>query len=434
MKKTLTLILLVFLGVTYTKAEDIIWKWGENETEAHGNWNYLVRLIDQGKYDEARKPLNWLLKNTPDLNIALYINASKVYEGCVKDTKDKALENQLEDSALVIYDVRKDIYGDEATVLNRKGRIAWAYLHDREGQIPELYKLYKRTYELNGTSTYLSNVNSYFKAACAMYSGKLLSKEDVLALHGKLYEDLDARETKSANNPKKLDKISKYRDKIDNLVGYYELIDCDYIESTYGEKWKAQPSLKLAERVNSMLITGGCKSSDLFFETSDKIINEGESSFALLKLVANAHYNKKEFDEAYNYYQKAIEASDDSAKSGDIYLKLATIDHAKGRYANARTNAYNAIKYNADNSASGYSLIGELYMGSYQKCGSDELTERLVFLAAYDKFKMAGNSSRMTAAKAQFPRIDDIFSANHQEGDVMNTGCWIGENVTLIRR
>lgn len=433
MKKLFTLLVLVSAFNINSNADDVVWKWGENESEAHGQWNYMVRLVDQDKFVEAKTPLFWLLKNTPDLHVGLYINASKVYEGCEELAKGAEQVRTMQDSALFIYDTRIKLFGDEASVLNRKGKVAWKYLHKREGQIPELYALYKKIYDMNGPSTYTSNVTTYFTASCAMYSGGKLSQTEILDLHSALYADLDKREIKYASNDRKLKQVVSCRESLDNIVGYYKLMDCDYIQNTYATKWKEDGSLKLAERINSMIITGGCKSSDLFFETSDKIIEEGNPSFALLKLVGNAHLNKQELDQAYDYFTKAIELSDDSTKSAQLHFQKAQIKQRQGNYAEARVDAYRSLKADPTQ-VKAYELIGNMYMDSYQKCGSNELEERTVFIAAYNMYQKAGNSSKMAAAKAQFPSIDEIFLRNHQEGDIVNTGCWIGEQVALTRR
>ena len=73
---------------------------------------------------------------------------------------------------------------------------------------------------------------------------------------------------------------------------------------------------------------------------------------------------------------------------------------------------------------------------SYEDCKSGEsrVTDRAVFLAAYEMYKLAGNAQQMNAAKEQFPSIEDIFNENKEEGENLTVGCWINETVSIKRR
>jgi hypothetical protein len=60
--------------------------------------------------------------------------------------------------------------------------------------------------------------------------------------------------------------------------------------------------------------------------------------------------------------------------------------------------------------------------------------DRLIYIAAYEMYAKAGNSQKMAAAKALFPSKEEIFLLNWKTGEQKNTGCWVGETVTLKTR
>jgi len=55
-------------------------------------------------------------------------------------------------------------------------------------------------------------------------------------------------------------------------------------------------------------------------------------------------------------------------------------------------------------------------------------------MAAYNAYQRAGDSQGMAQARAQFPSREEIFTEGLQVGGTINTGCWIGETVTLATR
>ena len=53
------------------------------------------------------------------------------------------------------------------------------------------------------------------------------------------------------------------------------------------------------------------------------------------------------------------------------------------------------------------------------------------YIAAYDMYIKAGNTTQAASAKKYFPTTQDIFNYNKSVGDVQETGCWIGQTVKL---
>jgi hypothetical protein len=75
-------------------------------------------------------------------------------------------------------------------------------------------------------------------------------------------------------------------------------------------------------------------------------------------------------------------------------------------------------------------------MNSFNDCrgGVSRVKDRSIYMAAYNAYQRAGDSQGMAQARAQFPSREEIFTEGLQVGGTINTGCWIGETVTLATR
>ena len=118
MKNIKKFISLVIIIIFTNSAFANTWNWGTNEIKSKGVWLKMEKLIKQKKYIEATPLAQWLLTNNPDLNVALYINAIKIYEKKVSAEKSEEVKAILQDSALFLYDKRVEVFGNEKKVLN----------------------------------------------------------------------------------------------------------------------------------------------------------------------------------------------------------------------------------------------------------------------------------------------------------------------------
>lgn len=407
--------------------------WGENSDEAKGRWMFLQSSIEEKQYKIAMKPLQWLLSNTPDLNVALYIHGAKVLEQNVKLEKEAVRKGALQDSVLWLYDERIKRFGNEASVLNRKGRVAYKYLRKRKGKEAELYELYSKIYELNKNEMLVQNATNYFKTSVSVYKLKTVEKGEVIAIYSSLLSFLDAKEVEYSANEKKLGIVAKNRLKMAQYFDKYVPVSCEEIESSFGANYKANPTIDKAKSINALLIKKKCLESGLFIETNNKIL-EVEPSSKRYSVAAKLYLSSGKMEESYNYFTKAIELeSNDSVKSV-LQLELAKITATKGDYSKARSEALAAIKLNLNNKKA-YEFIGDLYVAGAAQCNSNDiLVNKALYIAAYNQYSKAGNSSKMASAKEQFPTMEDIFVRNKKEGDLIKVGCWINENVALKKK
>jgi hypothetical protein len=151
-----------FVSLTFAQAPN----WGSDAAKAQEQNVLFTDNVKMKDYKAAAGPLNWLLKNAPELNDGLYINAIKTYEGLVDQTKDPKQLAVYQDSALLMYDLRIKYFKDEANVLNRKGLKAYSYLSARPNAVDQLYPMYEKIVALNKDATYNPNIQFYMDLIC----------------------------------------------------------------------------------------------------------------------------------------------------------------------------------------------------------------------------------------------------------------------------
>jgi len=128
--------------------------------------------------------------------------------------------------------------------------------------------------------------------------------------------------------------------------------------------------------------------------------------------------------------------AENDVQRAEVQFDLAKIYAQSGRKSAARTAAIESAKLDPEKSADAYTMVGQLYMSSFNDCkgGESRAKDYSIFIAAYNAFQRAGNSDGMRDARSRFPSKEELFTEGIQVGETINTGCWIGETVTLATR
>lgn len=428
---------ILFFMCSFTILAQAQFNWPESpeakETAERHNALYNDALKANNFRDAANK-LNWLLNNTPSLNPAIYINGAKIYEGLADAEKDAKKKEVYIDSALIMYDLRMKYFNSEASVTDRKAFTAYKYKHNDPDYQDELLALFSKSFELNGTKVidpntllYMNTVRQYQKTA-----SEKLSDEKIL----EIYENISSVLDEKINGSSSPEKIQQLRDQVDGILADVVTIDCPFVEKNYGPKFQANPTdIKLARKIVNYSVTGKCTDTPLFLQAAE-VVNKEKPDYAITRLLGVRYKNEGDYDKAAEFFNQSIELTTDNAKKADIYIDLADIAVKKGQKSSARENALKAASIEASKKDVAYTLIGDLYMSSFEQCkgGENIVKDRAVFLAAYEAYQKAGNSSRMAKAKEGFPSAEEIFNAEMEVGQQISVGCWINETVALQKR
>ncbi|MDQ3537008.1 MAG: hypothetical protein M3421_15430 [Bacteroidota bacterium] len=435
--KSTTLFTLFFACTMIAHAQQSEWHWPEDkETATRKNVVYTDDLKAEN-FRSAANSLNWLLHNAPNLNTSIYINGAKIYEALADSEKDAKQKHVYADSALLMYDMRMKHFNDEASVTDRKAFTAYKYKSDVPEHQGELMALFQKTFELNGskvmdpnTLLYMNTVRKYQNSG----KNEKLSTEQILEIYDQISGVLDEKAASPANkSPEKLDKL---REQVDGIMTDIVDIDCGFVEKNYGPKFQANPGdIKLARKIVNYSVNGKCTDTPLFLQAAEAV-NTEKPDFGITRLLGIRYKNEGDYDKALGFYNQSIELTEDNAKKADIHIELADIAVKRGQKSTARDHALKAVQIDPSKKETSYTLIGDLYLGSFDQCkgGKSRVDDYSVFIAAYEAYQKAGNSSRMAKAKEGFPSAEDIFNAEMQVGQKVTVGCWINETVTLQKR
>lgn len=437
--KTLLFSLTILLPLFLFAQAGAEWNWPENKLEAQKQWSLFSEYLKQGEnnstnleakcmsYHDASVSFYWLLTNCPNLENALYVRGVSLYKGLAECTKDQKLKPPLQDSALLLYDMRIKYFGDTANVLNRKAIDAWKWKNANTG---DMYGLLKKTIRLNGNNTFNNNLTPYMEVLCRMKKENHITEEEVLEEYEKMSQIIEF-------NISKGEKISNWetaKENVDRILFSCVNIDCNRVINTLGPKFKQNPEdLKLAKKVFHFMKTGKCTEDPLFLEAS-KSIYKLEPSPDLAAIVGLFSILQKDFTTAIEYFNKAIETATDDKKKSDYYYRLAECYKSQGNKSMARTQARKALGLDPDKKEA-YTLIGFLYMTSGDECKSDNaVKDKAIFWAAYEMFEKAGNNSEMSNVKKYFPSKEELFFSEStlgvKLGEKIQVGCWINEMAT----
>ncbi len=409
------------------------WNWPEDadkKSKAIEKNALYNDMLTAENYEAAKKPLDWLLKETPDLNPSIYIQGVKVYENLAQSTTGDRQKN-LQDSTVLLYDLRMKYFNDVENVTNRKAYDAYMMWKDRKDKYAELYKVQKGAFEMLGNKLFINNAVPYmFATRLHKLSGGAITDLEVITI----YDDVNSLLDHYLEQGEDPAKVAKYRAFIDQLFNSTVDINCEIIENQLYPKFKENKKIGDAKRIIKFSLSEGCTSSESFIEAA-KFVVQTEPDFGIIRLLAIRSKSADDLDEAKKFFEQALTLTEDNVKQGDVYLELADLASKRGAKSEARSYANKALAADPSKKEA-YILIGDLYLNSGTDCkeGKDVVKDRAVYIAAYNMYQRGGNAARMAMAKEQFPSKEDIFNYNYNVGQEVQVNCWVGETVKVDTR
>ena len=412
-------------------------KWPEDKAKAEEQLAIYSDAIKQQNWRAAVPGIQWFLKNAPDWNVKLYIEATDVYNKLASTEKDVAKKQQLVDSLMWLYDERIKICGDEANVLNRKAIYAALYNGGKKETAADVLALLDKVYEISGNNVLDNNLDSYMKVVYANFTLlQNLNEDQVLSRYDKLMAVLDQKIKKAqeANKAADVDKYKKIKAGADDLLIKMVKVDCAFVKKNLEPKFRQTPDdMALAKRIFTFMLNDKCTDDPLWLEAAEAI-HKVEKDFGLAKNLGVKYFAMGNNEKADGFFKEALTLTSDPVQKGEALVLLGTIQAKMGSKSAAREFYRQALAANP-NDKEPYERIGDLYSSSDECFKKESMAQdRLIYIAAYEMYARAGNNQKMASAKAQFPSKEDIFLYNWQAGDQKSTGCWIGETVTLRTR
>ena len=232
----------------------------------------------------------------------------------------------------------------------------------------------------------------------------------------------------------------------------HQIFDCAYFMNEYKPMYDADPNNpEVVKDVYNKLKSKKCAEDDPFLMKLKKqyetwAAKENANKQAAFEannpaMMANKAYKAGDFNTALTKYKEALGAETDPSKKATYHMSIASILFRKmNEMGEARTHARKAAELRG-NWGKPYMLIGDMYAKSSRSCGGgDAYKSGVVVLAAISKWSKAKSIDPSVADDAQskinkynqyIPEKADAFMLSKKAGQTVNTGCWVGESVTL---
>ncbi len=407
------------------------WIWPEDRVKAEEFNALYTDYLSLKDYRQSANHLIWLLTNAPELNLSIYQNGSKIYENLAINETVEVHKQVFVDSMLLMYDLRMHYFGDSVNVMNRKVNKAYKHLRSSNDHLPFLLNQFDITFRISGNDVLNSNLPAYMDV---VKQNKLvlnnLTTEEVFERYDKISMIVDYKMNIGQN-------LKAQKDLIDRLLteAIPEGIDCNFVRGRMGGEYYANPSVDQAKKIFGFMWRAGCTDDALFFNVS-KMIHENEPTYTIgYKIIGKRCLANEDIDCAIAYFKEAIQLAKTDEEKIDVILDLAKLYARQEDNVSSRGYFLQALEIDTGNK-NAWNGIGNLYFYGAKECSKlqSRVYDRLIYIAAYEKYKKAGNTKMMESSLRQFPSRQDIFLDEKLEGEPMRLRCWVNETVYLKAR
>lgn len=409
----------------------------EKKKDAQTTYTLYDDSYKQGNYEAAKPHLEKILTNYPNLSKAIYINGIKIYKDIWRKEKDATKKTAAAEKVMSLYDKRFAAFdGEEFRGIDRKAIDAFLFFYRDADKTQYLLDLFAKTYELKGDKAFYPVGRYYMNTAALAVARKLeISDDEIIGIYNRSTQHIDAQIAVAKGKNQNTKKYDEIKQAIDEKLADLNLIDCEFIVSKLVPEFQQNPDdAELANKIFVFAFDGGCTEESWFVDAAEKVF-ESDPNFGVAKLLGSRYAKDEDYSKAKDYFLKAVELTEDNTDKGSVLKQIASIERIAGNKAEARSYATKTMEVDPALASEMNEMIGDMILSS-SECDAREsqVDDRARFIAAYDYYQKAGNSLKMAQAKAQFPTIGDIFTANKEEGQTIFVGCWIQKSVKLTRR
>lgn len=454
------------IGIQLSSAQCETWNDSPKKEEAenaHTNYRSALKMKDfELAFTEWEKAYD-IAPAADGLRDFHYMDGIKIFKEQLKHTTDDAQRKEYTNNILALYDQAVQCYEigaiklkdcDDACQKQKAGQVlgrkAFDMFYEFNSPYPENLAAFERSLDLSDNVVEYIVFEPTANILVYQFKNDKIEAEKVRELHEMLVQAADygienSEQYKAYFASSKARMLAKFSE-IES-----EVFDCDYFKGKLIPMYEEKPDdPDVVKYVYNKLLQEGCPKEDPFLaklQSSYEVYAAEENAKMQAEfdaknpgVVANRLYKDGDFEGAIAKYEEAMENEADNDKQAQYYMNIASIEFRKlKKLQSARSNALKAAQLRSD-WGSPYLLIGDIYADAANSCGGDAFGARVVILAALDKYIKARAidqsvsteaNRKISIYNANRPNKDDAFMRGHKEGDVLTTGCWIGEKTKL---
>ena len=378
-------------------------------------------------------PWRWVFLNCPKGTQNTYIDGAKIVSYLIESAQDPALRNKYIDTLMMVYDQRIVYFNKEGYVLGRKGVDLYTY---RPEDTEQIYKDLKKSVELEGNKSAGPVLVYYMKVAVNMAKEGKADSTVIFDTYEVITNIIDFNLKKYANNAEEKKDWEIIQNNVEII--FEPFATCEDMIPIFRKKFADNPDdLELLKKITAMLDAKKCQNDPFYFETTKKLY-ELEPSPASAYLIGKMLLNEGKYAEAIDYLKEAEKLNDTNAIQKS-YIYIAQAYRTLNNFPASRNYALKAAALDPTDGEP-YLMIGSMYAESAKDCGDNELTSRVAYWAAVDKFYRAKQVDPDLAEEADklintyslyFPSASTIFFYTLKEGDTYRVECWINEDTKV---
>lgn len=387
-------------------------------------------------WKDAVTPWRWVFINCPKSTINIYLHGEKLVEELIRNETDKNKKESFIDTLMLVYDKRIQYFGKEGYVLGKKGVDLYKL---RLTAYEEAYEILKKSIALEKTKSSGPSLIYYFRAAEKMVKAEKAEKALLVDIYDQTSTiiEINIKEYTAKGDTKSVTNWENIKGNIE--LSFEPYATCEDLISIYTVKFNENPEdIDLLKKITKILDKKNCTESDLFFQATENL-HRLEPTANSAKLMGVMYIKRQEYNEAVDYLKQAVSLFEDDNDRADAHYMLAVVYAQIKQYSQGRANCYETLKVRP-NDGKAYILIGDMYQSSAKDCGDNDLTTKVAYWVAVDKYYKAkavdpsvaeDATSKINTYSQYFPALETIFFYDLKKGDSYTVGCWINETTTV---
>ena len=383
---------------------------GDKPDECKKYLSLYTDNLSQKVYKDAYKFWVEAVKVCPEYNANLYDNGIYIMKK-LKKGASKARENSLSDSIVWAYEQSIKLFGDNPGLNEDFGKDLILL-----GKIERGVEVMKKAIDSLGNKTKASSI-MYYSNALAVLKDKEQMDCEVLVQE---FERLSSINT--ANPGKGYDQS---QEKVDKYLG--PCLSCENLMPIVRKKFEeAKKKDDTRKVVLDLLKKRGCTDNDVY-EALALIECQKNPNSDCYEALGNIEVGKKNYTKAIDYFDKAIELTEENSTKETLTVNVAKMLLIKGQSSKAGSYANSVLDLNANNGEA-YLIKAAIIAGS--RCGTSAFEDAAIYWAAYDMASKAKSvdlnvsseaSKAMSQYRARFPAGGDVFAQGLKTGESYKT-------------
>jgi tetratricopeptide (TPR) repeat protein len=412
----------------------------EDSLKCRDNISLYSEHYGHRNFSMAYEPWREVFLNCPGAQQNTFLRGIVLVRMKYNEETDPVKREAWIDTIMMVYDKRIEYWGHTQTSREGlvTGRKAVELSQLRPENVVEINQLTSRAIELEKEKTQADVLLVHMQSLIRLADAGLKGTEDILVAYDEIMNIIDYN---LEHNPGDKRYYDPAKDQIN--IMFEPFASCENIVRLFTPRFNKNPEdRELLERITNMLSKSDCTEEALFYNATKnlhKLSPDATSAF----LMGRLENNSGNYEKAIDYFQEAVNLFEEDSDKFRAYLLMADISFRNLRlFSNARSFALKASELDPENGRP-YLLIGEMYAATANECGDDELTSKVAYWAAVDKFTQALNVDKDPAVQERaeqlistyrqyFPDVETTFMYGLNEGEVYRIECWINE-ITKVR-